>query len=101
MRISLRCGRRKYLHPWLRLSTEFCVKRAHPQRVDVAAIRKIAHLEDSPLKIVVNSANSRRDAISRHVVLRRPSVWVLPLLLPYRVGLPTNVVPLLKLWYLH
>ena len=64
-------------------------------------IRKIAHLEENPLKIAVNSANNRRDPISRHVLLRRPSVWILPLPVPYRVGSPTNVFPLLKLWHLH
>jgi hypothetical protein len=68
----------------LRLSTEYCVKRSHPQRVYVVAIRKIASAEDDRLETDVRCASSGMDAIDRQEVLRGPSVGIVPILVRYR-----------------
>jgi hypothetical protein len=41
------------------------------------------------------------DEIDRHEVLRGPSVGIVPILVRYRVGFPTALIPQLKLWHLH
>jgi hypothetical protein len=77
----------------LRLSTECCVITAHPQRVDVVAIRKIASVDDDRLETDVRSASSGMDAIDRHEVLRGPPVEIVPILVRYRVSFSTALVP--------
>jgi TATA-binding protein-associated factor Taf7 len=64
----------------LPLSTEYCVIRAHQQRVDVVAIRKIESVEDDRLETDVRSASGGLDAIDRHEVLRGPSVGTVRIL---------------------
>jgi hypothetical protein len=78
-----------------------CKKRAHPQRVNVVAIRNIASVEDDGLETDVRSASSGMDAIDRHEVLRRPSVGIVPILVRYRVRISTALVPQLQLWHLY
>jgi hypothetical protein len=53
----------------LRLCTECCIRRAHPQCVDVTAISKTASAEDDGLETDVGSANGSVDATDRHQVL--------------------------------
>jgi hypothetical protein len=89
----------------LRLSTDCCVKEAHPQRVDVVAIsisiQKIASVEDDRLETHVRSASSGMDAIDRHEVLRVPSVGIVLILVRYRVSFSTALVPQLQFMHLH
>jgi hypothetical protein len=53
----------------LHLPTEFYVKRAQPQCVDIVAIRRIASVEDSRLEIDALSTNAGMDAIHHAEVL--------------------------------
>jgi hypothetical protein len=79
----------------LRLPTAYCIKTAHPQRVDVA-IRKIPSVEDGSLVTDVRSANGGMDATDRYEVLRGPSVGTVKVLERYRVS-STALVPYLQL----
>jgi hypothetical protein len=74
------------------MSTECCVKRAHPQRVDVA-IRKIASVEDDRLETDVRSASSGMHAIGCHELLGVPSVGIVPILEQYGVSFSKALVP--------
>jgi hypothetical protein len=77
------------------MSTEFYVKRAHPQCVAVIGIRKIHRLETD-----VYSAISGMDAIHRHEALRGPSAGIDPIVLRYLLRFSTALVPELKLQHL-
>jgi hypothetical protein len=83
------------------LSTECCVKRAHPQHVDVVAIQKIAFIEDDHLETDVHSVSIGMNAVDCHEVLRGPLVWIVPILVRYHVSFSTDVIPQLQLWHLH
>jgi hypothetical protein len=83
-----------------RLSTESCVKRDHPQGVDVA-IRKIASVEDNRLETDTRSTSSGMDAIDHQEELRGPSAGIVPTLVRYRVSFSTALVPQLQLQHLH
>jgi len=41
------------------------------------------------------------DAIERQEAITETSVWIVPVLLRYRVGFSTALVPQLQLWHLH
>jgi hypothetical protein len=85
----------------LRLCTEYCVRGADPQRVDVVAIRISASVEDDPLETDLRSASSGMDATDRQEVLRGPSVGIVPILVQYRMSFSKALVPRLQLWHLH
>lgn len=71
------------------------VKRAFTQCF-VVAICKIPSVEDDRLEADVRSAGSGMDALNRHVVLRGPSIWLVPFLMQHRVSISTAPVPHLQ-----
>jgi predicted hotdog family 3-hydroxylacyl-ACP dehydratase len=68
------------------------VKKGHPHRVDVLAIRKIASVEDDHVETDLHSTSSGMDTIDCHEVLRAPSVGIVPILVRHRVRFPTALV---------
>jgi hypothetical protein len=61
----------------LRLSAEFYVKTAHPQCVDVVAIRS-SSAQDNRQGTYVLSTSSGMNAMNCHEVFRGPSVGIVP-----------------------
>jgi hypothetical protein len=81
----------------LRLSTECNVMRAHPQCVDILAIRKIASVEDGRLEIDVNSASNSMAANDHHKALRGPSLGTVPTIVRYHMSFSTAAIMVLSL----
>ena len=61
------------------MSTDVCVKRAHPQYVDVVGIREISFIEDDLLKTDMHSASSGVNVVDRPAAPRRSLVGIVPI----------------------
>jgi hypothetical protein len=76
------------------LCTEWYVKTAHPQYVDVA-IRRIVSVEGSRQETGVHSAVDSLEVILWH------SVEIVQISMRRHVSFSTALVPQLQLWHLH
>jgi hypothetical protein len=59
------------------------------------------NVEDDRTETYAHFASRGMDAIERQEAIIEPSVGTVPVLLRYRVGFSTALVPQLQLWHLH
>jgi len=63
--------------------------------------RRENNVEDNRTETYAQSASRGMDAIERQEAIKEPSIGIVPVLLRYRVGFSTALVPQLQLWHLY